>query len=171
MVGWIFEQKGKEERENYIVAAHWYSRALSISECSPPHRALAPYYYFGLGGYYNYRLAFEHLQKSEQDPVVKMMTAELLSRGLGVAENKKEARNLFRSAASSGYPAALMGLMLLEKSERNYIPALVYFIRGLYAAIKLVVKNKNDPLLTGIGGKRGTIRRDWVVKQKYGTCS
>jgi TPR repeat protein len=164
MLGWIAESKGKRDQKNYVAAAHWYTRALSLEDSSPPHLALARYYYYGLGGYYDYKQAFEHLQKChpERDPIVQMMMAELLYLGLGVSRDVKTARELFTTSATAGYPAAFLGLMSLAKAKKEYGQVILYFLRALFTAIKLVIKNKNDPLLTGIGGKRGTLRRNWV---------
>ena len=165
MLGWLSEKNGRTANNEYIEAARWYDRALSLSECAPPHEALGRYYYFGLGGYYDYRAAFEHLQRSDQNAVVKIMTAELLAHGLGVHQDVERAKVLYRDAGKSGYPAAWLGLMSLEKSNGNYFQVAVYFVRSLVSIIRLILKDRGDPRLTGIGGSRGTLRRNWVGKQ------
>ena len=183
-LGYVFEVKAMKvsvemegvDREDFIVAAHWYTRALSQGGQYAPHNALATYYYFGLGGEYDFKLAYEHLKYCIEHVFTtqiqsaaliqnvaqnKMHMAELLFLGLGTAKDVDTARKLFSSAAEVGYPAALIGLSRIEKSEKHFIRSIFYYFRALRTAIKLVIENKDHPLLAGTGGKRRTFRRDF----------
>jgi TPR repeat protein len=90
------------------------------------------------------------------------MMAELLFLGFGVPKDVDTARKLYCSAVEAGYPAALVGLSRIEKEAKRYRRAILYYFRALFQAAKLVVKNKDHPLLAGIGGKYHTFRRDWI---------
>lgn len=188
-LGYIFEKKarrasvetrrqGREnfvDRENFIAAAHWYNRALSQGGQYSPHNGLATYYYYGLGGKYDFKLAYEHLKyciehastaqtegaaiQNVAENQIKM--AELLFLGLGTPKDVNAARKLFSSAAKVGYPAALIGLSRIEKAEKHFVRSIFYYFRALRTAIKLVFENKDHPLLAGTGGRRQTFRRDW----------
>lgn len=133
MLGYIFQEKGRKNqaqgkayRPDYLVAARWYRQALSQEEHNPSHYGLA-YYYYGLGGKSDYKLAFEHLEKSclEEKPMAQVMMAELLWRGRGVPQDVDAAKKLFRSAADAGYPAGLAGLARIAKVEGRFVRAIV----------------------------------------------
>ncbi len=188
-LGYVFEVKarrvseetrrqGREnfiDRENFIAAAHWYTRALSQGGQYAPHNGLATYYYYGLGGNYDFKLAYEHLKYciehasdiQTQNAAIQNVAqnqikmAELLFLGLGVPKDVDAARKLFSSAAEVGYPAALIGLSRIEKAEKHFIRSIIYYFRALRTAVKLVIENKDHPLLAGTGGKRRTFRLDW----------
>lgn len=187
-LGYLFEVKarrissetGRQDRENFIAAAHWYTRALSQGGQYAPHNGLATYYYYGLGGKYDFKLAYEHLKycvenassTQTEDSAIqnvaqnKIKMAELLFFGLGVPKDVNAARKLFSSAAEVGYPAAYIGLSRIEKAQRHYIRAIFYYFRALRIAIKLVIEDKNHPLLAGTGRRRGTFRLDWHGKAR-----
>lgn len=167
-LGYVFEVKARrvseiegQDRENFIEAAHWYTRAISQGGQYAPHYGLAAYYYYGLGGKYDFKLAYEHLKDCiEQIPVAQIMMAELLFLGLGTHKDVTAARKLFSSAAQIGYPAAVIGLSRIEKIEKHYLKAIYYYFRALHLAIKLVIENKDHPLLAGTGRRRRTFRLD-----------
>lgn len=182
-LGYIFQKRAKRitmesgelNRENYITAAHWYSRALSQGGGYASHYGLAIYYFYGLGDKYDFKLAYEHLKycieyvftdRTQRAAVIhniaeiQIMMAELLFFGLGTPKDTDAARKLFCEAAQTGYPAAILGLSRIEIAEKNYIQATFYFFRALRIAIKLVIENKNHPLLSGVGGKWQNFRRD-----------
>lgn len=94
------------------------------------------------------------------------MMAELLCHGMGVKQDKENSKRLFQEAANSGYVAAFLGLISTSKLEKKHVGAIFYFFRALFAVVKLTIKDKNDPRLMGIGGQRGTLRRDWVNELK-----
>lgn len=182
-LGYIFWKKarrisiasGDRDREDYITAAYWYSRALSQGGEYASHYGLATYYFYGLGDKYDFKLAHEHLKYCIEyvfsDQInsaavinnvaqTRIMMAELLFLGLGAPKDLNTARNLFLEAAKVGYPAAVFGLSRIEIAGKNYIQATFYFFRALRMAIKLVIENKDHPLLSGIGGKWQNFRRD-----------
>jgi Sel1 repeat len=186
-LGYIFEVRAKRasltmrvqkgdnyiDRENFIAAAHWYNRALSQGGGYGPHSGLAAYYYYGLGGKYDFKLAYEHLSycleyasaiQGGEDASLniaknKIMMGELHLLGLGTPKDMHVARKLFAAAAEIGYPAALIGLARVDRAERHFFRSMLYFFRSLRVAIKLVIKDKDHPLLAGIGGKRQTFWR------------
>jgi len=172
-LGYVFQNKAirlsdespSQSRENFIAAAHWYNRALSQGGNYLSHHALAQYYYFGSGGKYDFKLAYEHLKHSvEYQPVAKIMMAELLFLGLGTPKDVATARTLFAVAAAIGYPAAIVGLSRIERAEKHYVRAIFYFFRALRVAIKLVFEDKYHPLLTGVGKRWHSFRLDWYEK-------
>lgn len=188
-LGYIFQKRAKRisvesaelNRENYITAAHWYSRALSQGGGYASHYGLATYYFYGLGDKYDFKLAYEHLKycieyvfadKTQRAALInnvaesQIMMAELLFLGPGTPKDIDAARKLFLEAAQVGYPAAVLGLSRIEMAEKNYIQATFYFFRALRMAIKLVIENKNHPLLSGIGGKWQNFRRDRLRDEK-----
>jgi len=174
-LGYFFEVKarrvsieiGRQNQKYFIEAAHWYTRALSQGGQYAPHYGLAAYYYYGLGGKYDFKLAYEHLKHCiEQVPVAQIMMAELLFLGLGVPKDVDAARKLFSSAAEVGYPAALIGLSRIEKAEKHFIRSIFYYLRALRTAVKLVIENKDHPLLAGTGGRRRTFRLDQQQQQQ-----
>lgn len=192
-LGYVMETKAKRaslaspgksggsfiDSENFILAAHWYTRAVSQGGGYAPRRGLARYYYYGLGGAYDFKLAYEYLKDclecvspTQTEAVVRIdigacqiMMAELRFIGLGVPKDVEIARTLYSSAADIGYPAALIGLSRIAKEEKHYLQAILYFSRALRLAIKLVNENKDPPLLAGVGGKWQTFRRDWLKKE------
>lgn len=177
MLGCIFQERGRQNqrrgepyRPSYLLAARWYRQALSQEEQCSPHYGLARHYYYGLGGIFDYKQAFEHLQKSclEDSPLAQVMMAELLWCGLGAPKDINAARVLFTSAVNAGYPAGLVGLRRMAILERKFIQATVYYFRSLFMAIKLVIKNKNHPQLVGIGGKWGDFRLKKMASTKQG---
>lgn len=166
---------GNIDRESYITAAYWYNVALSQGGEFASHYGLATYYFYGLGDRYDFKLAYEHLKycieyifpdQINSDAVInnvaqtQIMMAELLFLGLGTPKDVNAARKLFLEAAQVGYPAAVFGLSRIEIAEKHYIKAIQNFFRGLRMSIKLVIENKNHPLLSGIGGKYLNFRRD-----------
>lgn len=171
MIGSIFDDQGKDERSNFDTAAHWYSRAVLQGDNYLPHYGLARYYYYGLGGKYDFKLASEHLKicvervpdNQRQDAAeIQIMMAELLLLGFGTHKDISTARRLFSAAALVGYPAAVMGLSRIERAKKHYFKALLYFFRTMHMALKLVIENKDHPLLAGIGGRHRVFRRDWL---------
>lgn len=192
-LGYVFEVKarrvseearrqGREnfiDRESFISAAHWYTRALSQGGRYAPHRGLATYYYYGLGGKYDFKVAYEHLKYCiehvstvTQSPALvqnfataQIMMAELLFLGLGAPKDVNTARKLFSSAAEAGYPAALIGLSRIEKAEKRFIRSILYLFRAVRMAVKLIIENKDHPLLAGTGGKRHTFQRWWKEEE------
>lgn len=174
-------QTGKTDRADFIAAAHCYNRAISQGGEYAPHNGLATYYYYGLGGKYDFKLAFEHLTyciehapafhiwsdaSRENVTMNQIMMAELLLLGLGVSKDVNAARKLFLVAAQVGYPAAVIGLSRIEKIEKHYLRAIYYYLRALRMAIKLVRENRDHPLLVGMGGRHRTFRRDWLMNGK-----
>ncbi len=188
-LGYVFQKRAKQisvesgepNRENYITAAHWYSRALSQGGGYASHYGLAIYYFYGMGDKYDFKLAYEHLKycinyvfsnKTQRAAVItnvaesQIMMAELLFFGLGTPKDIDASKRLFLEAAQVGYPAAVLGLSRIEMAEKNYIRATFYFSRALRMAIKLVIENKNHPQLSGIGGKWQNFRRDRLRDEK-----
>lgn len=176
-------ETGKTDRADYIAAAHCYNRAISQGGEYAPHNGLATYYYYGLGGNYNFKLAFEHLtyciehapnfhirSDASRDNVTmnQIMLAELFLLGLGVPKDVNAARKLFSSAAQVGYPAAVIGLSRIEKTEKHYLRAIYYYLRALQMSIKLVRENRDHPMLAGMGGRRRTFRRDLLPAESMG---
>ena len=182
-LGYVFLEKAKRisiasediDREDYITAAYWYSRALSQGGGYASHYSLATYYFYGLGDKYDFQLAYEHLKYCieyvfpEQVQIAavinnvaqtQIMMAELLFLGLGTPKDINAARKLFSEAAQVGYPAAVRGLSRIEMADRHYIQATRLFFRAFRMAIKLAIENKDHPLLSGIGGKWQNFRRD-----------
>lgn len=182
-LGYVFENRARRtsfesgdiNRENYITAAYWYSRALSQGGEYASHYGLATFYFYGRGDNYDFQLAYEHLrycieyvfpEQVQRAAVInivaqtQIMMAELLFLGLGTAKDVNAAMKLFSEAAQIGYPAAVFGLSRIEIADKNYFQATLYFFRALRMAIKLVIENKDHPLLSGIGGKYRHFRRD-----------
>ena len=182
-LGYVFLEKAKRisiasgdiDREDYVTAAYWYSRALSQGGGYESHNGLATYYFYGLGDKYDFKLAHEHLKycieyvfidQTQRAPVIRniarnqIMMAELLFLGLGTPKDINAARKLFSEAAQVGYPAAVRGLSRIEMADRHYIQATRLFFRAFRMAIKLGIENKDHPLLSGIGGKWQNFRRD-----------
>jgi TPR repeat protein len=170
-------QTGKTDRADYIAAAHCYNRAISQGGGYAPHNGLATYYYYGLGGEYNFHLAAEHLtyciENAPNLPILddatrkneamnQIMMAELLFLGYGIPKDVNAAKKLFLSAAKVGYPVAVIGLSRIEKSRKHYLLAIYFFLCAVRMAIKLVRENRNHSLLAGMGGKRQTFRRDKI---------
>lgn len=169
MLGYIFQERGRQDQKNgrpqrpdFLMAARWFRQALSQEEHPKTHYGLARHYYYGLGGKFDYKLAFEHLEKSSPDkePMAQIMMAELIGLGLGVQKDVALAKKLFSSVANADYPAGLVGLARIAVAERKFIQVIVYTFRGLYMAVKLVLKDRNHPKLIGIGGTRSLYRRD-----------
>lgn len=174
-LGYVFENQARrlpvetvrQIREKFIEAAHWYIKALSQGGQYAPHYGLAAYYYYGLGGKIDFKLAYEHLKHAvEEVPVARIMMGELLFLGLGVPKDVNAARKLFSSAAEVGYPAALIGLSRIEKSEKHFVRSIFYYLRALRTAIKLVTEDKDHPLLAGTGRTRRTFRLDGFLNRE-----
>lgn len=169
---------GAIDRNGFIEAAHWYTRAISQGGGYQPHSGLASYYYYGLGGKYDFKLAYRHLKSAlgaasaiqgsseARLDIAKnqIMLAELHLLGLGAPRDLEAARTLFSAAAKTGYPAALLGMSRVERAQGHILRSLFSYLSGLYTAIKLFRQSKSHPLLAGIGGKWQTFRRDWLRK-------
>lgn len=175
MLGYVFYEKGRKNqksgkpfRPDYLLAARWYRQSLLLEEQCLPHFGLARHYYYGLGGKYDYKQAFEHLEKSclEDTPLAQIMMAELLWCGLGVQKDVHAARELFNSAVNAGYPAGLQGLKRIAISERKFTQAVLYFFRGISMGIKLILKDSSHPQLAAAGGKWGDFRLNKLSSKK-----
>lgn len=163
-LGYIYEARGKADSSAYIIAAHWYSRALSQEEQPEAHLALGRYYYFGLGGERDFRRAFEHLRQVplDKDPQVALMLGELYLLGLGVPKDLGKARQMFTSLAQSGVPVGFRNLFRLEKLEGHRFRSWLAFFRGLLAGVKMAVKDRDDPRLVGLRRNGGNFRLDGI---------
>ncbi|HEY6094092.1 MAG TPA: hypothetical protein VIU93_03985 [Gallionellaceae bacterium] len=167
---------GRVDTENFVIAAQYYERAITQGGQFAPHNALAKIYYYGLGGWYDFRLAYKHLaccieyasSQTLSDDLLsavthnQVMIAELLFLGLGVNKDMRAAERLFASVAKEGMPVAYIGLSRIARAEKHYFQALVNYFQALRLVRRLVSENREHPLLAGVGGKRGTFRRDWI---------
>ncbi len=170
----VSKHTGVLDRQGFITAAHWYTRALSQEENYWPHDRLAAYYYFGLNGERDFKLAYEHLryciehaefvaqeQSAEANhnlAVNKMMLAELLSLGLGAPKDINFAKELFSSVARLGYPAAMLGLSDIAKAEKRHWLRFYYLFRAAYRLVRLRKEDRNNHLLEGTGSPHSIIR-------------
>lgn len=163
MVGYIFDAKGGQDKKHFIAAAHWYTRALSQADHHLPHYGLARYYYYGLGGAYDFASAYRHLQRCiDHKPIARLMMAELAFLGRGTPQDLGKAKELFLTAAKSGYPVAVLGLARVAKAEGRRLQTIIYAIRSMLMAIKLLSVDRNHSLLIGMGRRHGSFSRDRV---------
>jgi TPR repeat protein len=130
---------------------------------------LARYYYFGLGGKRDLRLAYEHLSKAdpEDNPEAALMMAELLYLGVaGVNPDISRAKQLLLSAADAGYPYAMLRLARIAKGDGRYMAFALLMLEGLLNALKLSWKNDKDARLLGMGGRHGRLVLEGVVARQ-----
>ncbi len=189
MLGYVHDAKaerasvrsGAKDTQNFIAAAHWHTRALAQHEQYLSHDRLAAYYYYGLGGQYDFASAYRHLKYCVEDEgfarnrdakalrsvvLNRIKLAELLFLGLGAPKDAHAARKLFAEAAQAGYVAAVMGLSRMEKAEKHYLAALYYYLRAWRIAVRLRKEDPNHRLLAGMGGPYRAIRRGWLQRRK-----
>lgn len=166
-LGYIFEGRGPKDRAHYIEAAHWYNNALSKEDRPELHLALARYYYYGLNGERDLKLAYEHLSRSrpELNPEAALMLAELLYLGLGAAPDIHRAKQLLLSAISAGYPYGMLRMARVARGEGRHLTFLLLLLRGLITAIRLSWKNDSDPRLIGMAGRHGRLVLEGVTGQ------
>lgn len=166
-IGFIHESRGKFDRKNYVVAAHWYSRALSQGGTSEPNARLAYYHYFGLGGTYDFRRAFDHLLRVDlkDDPEATLMMAELRANGLGTPVDLESARRLFQQLATLNYPIGHIGLARIAKQQHHWKAWFTHGLRGILLGINIIVKDKRDVRLLGLGKNQGHYWRAGIAKR------
>jgi TPR repeat protein len=173
-LGTIYERKAlaKEENEkaakqNYIMAAHWYTRALESGDYKEPHYGLGQYYFHNTAGQFNFKKALHHLLKAapEENPIAALMLGELYLDGFGTAQSFEKARYYFEVAAEQEYVAGYIGLGRADRRQRNLIGSLRNWWIAMCMAVSIVIKDRNDRRLTAIGGKRGTFQRKPFLKK------
>lgn len=162
-IGRLLEEgESFKDQSVYIEAAHWFSRALSQCENADTHLDMGRYYYFGLAGKHDFDRAFRHLSQTDpdQNATAALMLGELYFCGLGTQKDWDKAKQLFASAARMEYPAAMVGTARILRAERRFFKAYATLIKAIQLTARIAWKDKHDDRLRGIGGKRGTYRRD-----------
>jgi len=186
MLGYIYEDIAKKfsekmpeeiDRIGFKRAAKWYKKSIDQGAGCSAHTALASYYYYGLGGQYDFQQAYRYLKYCIDDVDLNIvqcnktkinilqtyiMLGELLFMGYGVKQDISQAKKYLLLAADAGFPAAYLGLSRIEKAGNYYIKSYLYYIVGYSKAIKLSLDKDNQQMLSGIGGKFRVFRRDGI---------
>jgi TPR repeat protein len=164
-LGAVLESKGTQDSRYYIEAAHWYTNALAKEDRPEPNLGLARYYYHGLGGYRDFRLAYEHSKRAQpaSNYEAVLMMAEILLHGAGASRDLEAAEKLFRNAADAGYPFGLVGLAKIQKARSRWFSSAWYAARAIVSAAKLTIRDANSARLLGLGKKHGRLALDGVV--------
>lgn len=148
----ILEAKGAQDPRFFIQAAHWYNNALAKEDRVEPRLGLARYYYYGLGGTKDYKLAIQHLVNAspELKPEAALMLATLFYLGPEKSQiDIEKAKKYYRLACEAGYPLAMQHLSRIALSEGHLLEALRLGIRGIATLIRLRLNNDRDPKLIG----------------------
>jgi TPR repeat protein len=170
-LGFIYEAKGRGRAEFYSQAAQWYEQALRRIEDEGVRLGLARIFYYGLDGRRNLKLAREHLVRAAPDRNVEasLMLGELKLLGAGTSRDIPGAKSYFLFAAQQGYPLGLLGLARIARREGHFVRAFWLAVRHVAASTVLMVRNRRDPRLLGVGrfggrlvleGQSGPIRTE-----------
>jgi TPR repeat protein len=149
-LGVIFERGGAGVAQDYTTARYWFERAWAEGDLVYAARALARFYYMGLGVPINYEKSYSYLARFENtdSAVILLRLGCMYERGEGVPKDLDRARALYRRSAQLKNIHARRQLGLLALKRGNIIVGIPLFISALiHGVILALFKGYDNRLL------------------------